>query len=119
MTMKNKKSTPGGAPIPKQDYGTTSEKKSRAELRFGCIGNGPSGAVCRPRDPKDDREFRRLIAEANMSGECIIPGPSGYYRPGDDDSAEFNAYIAAERHRAHEILRKCRRMEETYNRRYQ
>lgn len=115
-----KKSTPEGAPISKQDYGTTPEEKSQAQKLFDLIGVGAAYAVRRPKDPKVDREFRRLIAEANASGkDCIINAGYGYYRPGEDDDFEAELYFASERSRAKEILRKVRRMEEAYNRRYQ
>ena len=100
--------------------GTTPEDKSEAERLFDLIGVGAAYAVRRPKDSKVDREFRRLIAEANASGnDCIINAGYGYYRPGDDDDFEAELYFASERSRAKEILRKLRRMEEVYNRRYQ
>lgn len=119
MNLKNKKSTPEGALIP-QDNGTTSGEKSEAERLFDRIGTGSARAIQRPKDPKVDRQLRRLIADANHSGnDCIISGSTGYYRPEDDDSVEAEIYFASERHRARAILRKVRRMEDVYNRRYQ
>ena len=119
MMTNKKKSTPGGAPLT-QFNGTTFEEKSEAEILFDKIGTGAAYAVRRPRDPKIDREFRRLIAEANASGEdCIIKAGYGYYRPGEDDDFEAEIYFASERSRAKEILRKVRRMKEVYDRRYQ
>ena len=119
--MKNKKkSAPGGTQIPEQDYGTTPERKSEAEILFDKIGTGAAYAIRRPRDPKVDREFRRLIAEANASGEdCIINVGFGYFRPGEDDDADAELYFAAEESRAREILRKRNRMKQVYDRRYQ
>ena len=115
-----KKGAPFGTPIPEQDYGTTPKEKSEAERLFDRIGTGAAYALRRPKDPKVDREFRRLIAEANASGEdCIINAGYGYYRPGEDDDFEAEIYFASERSRAKEILWKVRRMEEVYNRRYQ
>ena len=121
MTNKKSKSTPGGAPThQRQCNGTTPGEKSEAERLFDRIGTGADHALRRPRDPKVDREFRRLIAEANASGkDCIINAGYGYYRPGEDDDFEAELYFASERSRAKEILRKVRRMEEVYNRRYQ
>ena len=119
MIPKNKKSTPEGALIP-QDNGTTSGEKSEAERLFDRIGTGSARAIQRPKDAKVDRQLRRLIADANHSGnDCIISGSTGYYRPEDDDSVEAEIYFASERHRARAILRKVRRMEDVYNRRYQ
>lgn len=119
MNSMNKKSTPEGAPISKQDYGITPSEKSEAQQLFDLIGTGPGRAVTRPKNARIDRQFRKLIAEANTTGDCIIAGSTGYYRPGDDDSVEAEVYFASERHRAREILRKVRRMEEAYERRYQ
>ena len=119
MISNKKKSTYEEAPILRQDYGTTTEVKSEAAMLFDLIGEGIGNALKRPKDPKTDRVLRRLISDANSRGDCISNVGSGYFRPGDDDSYEFELYIAGERSRARDILRKCRRMEETYNRRYQ
>ena len=119
MKMKNKKSTPSGAPIPKQDYGTTSGERSEAERLFDKIGTGAYYAVRRPKDAKVDRQLRRLIANACMNGDCIINDGSGYFRPGEEDEIVFEAYCAAERHKAWEILHRINRMEEVFERRYQ
>lgn len=104
----------------RQCNGTTPGEKSEAERLFDLIGVGAAYAVRRPKDPKVDREFRRLIAEANASGkDCIINAGYGYYRPGEDDDIAFEDYIAQERSRAREILRKTSRMQQVYDRRYQ
>lgn len=113
-----KKSAPGGAPIPEQDNGTTFDSIAQAEFLFSLIGTGRKYAVSRPKGTAD-RQLRRLIQEANNSGDCIINVGDGYYRPGENDEAEAAAYFAQERRRAREILRKVRRMEDTFNRRYQ
>ena len=118
MKMKNKKSTPEGALIP-QDNGTTSGERSEAERLFDKISTGAYYAVRRPKDAKVDRQLRRLIAEANKSGDCIINDGSGYFRPGEDDDVAFEAYCAAERHRGWDIIHKVNRMEEVFERRYQ
>ena len=119
MTNEKKKGTPFGVPIPQQDYGTTPAEKSEAERLFDRIGTGAARAIARPKDAKVDRQLRKLIAEANLSGDCIINDGSGYFRPGDDDDIAFETYIAAERSRAREILRKTSRMQQVYDRRYQ
>jgi hypothetical protein len=119
MTNEKKKGTPFGVPIPQQDYGTTPEEKSEAERLFDKIGTGAAYALRRPKDAKVDRQLRKLIADANLSGDCIINDGSGYFRPGDDDDIAFETYIAAERSRAREILRKTSRMQQVYDRRYQ
>lgn len=117
--LKNEKGTPFGAPISTQDNGTTPEEKSEAEMLFDKIGTGAARAVKRPANSRTDRSLRRLIADANMEGDCIINDGSGYFRPGEDDEAAFEEYAAKERHRAREVLRKISRMEEAFNRRYQ
>jgi len=119
MTNEKKKGTPFGVPIPQQDYGTTPAEKSEAERLFDRISTGAARAIARPKDAKVDRQLRKLIADANLSGDCIINDGSGYFRPGDDDDIAFETYIAAERSRAREILRKTSRMQQVYDRRYQ
>ena len=114
-----KKDAPFGTPIPQQDYGTTPKEKSEAERLFDKICTGAAYALKRPKDARVDRRLRQLIAEANKSGDCIINDGSGYFRPGEDDDFEAELYFASERSRAKEILRKVRRMEEVFNRRYQ
>lgn len=114
-----KKSTPSGAPIPEHDYGITPEEKSEAERLFDRIGAGPSRAVPRPKDAKVDRQLRRLIAAANVSGDCIINSGGGYYKPRKEDRAELDVYLAIEMSRAREIQRKVRKMTLSFNRRCQ
>lgn len=115
MTNK-KKSTPGGAQFPEQEHYITSVDK--AQLLFDAIGEGPKRAIRRPKNQRIDRALRKLISEANSTGDCIINDGNGYYRPGEDDDIAFEEYIAKERHRAHEILRKVSRMEKAFDRRY-
>lgn len=114
-----KKSTPWGAQILKQDYGTTGKEKTQAERLFDMIGTGAYFAVSRPKDAKTDRRLRQLVAEANLNGDCIINDGSGYFRPDLDDDVAFEEYIAKERHRARMLLRKLSSMEKVYDRRYQ
>ena len=115
----NRKGTPFGAPVPEQDYGTMPKEKTQAEILFGKIGTGAYYAVTRPKDARVDRQLRRLIADANMNGDCIINDGSGYFRPGLDDDIAAEEYFAKERHRAKKILAKVSRMEQAYDRRYQ
>lgn len=62
--------------------------------------------------------FRRMVAEANVNGDCIINISGGYYRPipGEDDE-EVAHYFARELHRARAILYKRMKMKEAYERR--
>ena len=119
MITNKKKSTSEEAPILRQDYGTTPEQRTQAEVLFDKIGTGAAYAVKRPKNARVDRQLRKLISDANMSGDCVINSGNGYFRPGEDDDIAAEEYFAKERHRAREILRKVRRMEEEFNRRYQ
>ena len=119
MTNEQKKSTSGEAPIPKQDYGTTPAEKSEAERLFDRISTGAARAIARPKDAKVARPLRKLIADANLSGDCIINDGSGYFRPGEDDDVAFETYIRSERSRAREILKKTASMQRVFDRRYQ
>lgn len=93
--------------------------KEYAAFLFDRIGTGADRALKRPADRKVDRILRKLIQDANLGDDCIINDGSGYFRPGEDDEDAFEAYAAAERHRAREILRKVSRMEKTFERRYE
>ena len=120
MNISEKKSTPEGAPISGQDYGTTFEQKSEAEILFDKISTGSARAIQRPKDPKVDRQLRRLISKANLSGEdCIINSGSGYYRPGANEKAELEIYLRKEMHRIRELKLRALRMSLAYNRRYE
>ena len=74
--------------------------------------------IKRPKNPAIDRAFRRLIQEANMSGDCIINLGEGYFRPGKDDYVDLAEYLLKEQARATEIISKCVSMRQAYNRRY-
>ena len=66
-------------------------------------------------DVQKNRYFRKLVADANLDGDCIINVDGGYYRPipGEDDD-DFNYYSARELNRARAILYKRKKMKETY-----
>lgn len=119
MTDK-KKDTPSGAPISTKEYGTTPEQRTQAEVLFDRIGTGVAHAVKRPKDARVDRQLRRLISEANKSGEdCIINMGDGYYRPGPEDREALEIYLKKEMHRIRELKLRALRMSIAYNRRYQ
>lgn len=120
MENLEKKSTPWGAPILKQDYGTTRGSKTQwlAQILFEMIGEYDR-PIKRPKNPSVDRAFRQLIAEANMNGDCIINVGEGYFRPGKDDNVLLAEYLLKEQARAREIISKCTAMRQAYNRRYQ
>ena len=116
-----KKGTPSGAPIPKQDYGTTPEEKSEAERLFDMINT--RHPVKRPKTPSVDRAFRQLIENANRNGDCIIPSSSGsgYYRldaENEIDEYAFHIYKSKELARARVIIDKIEKMEESFYGRY-
>lgn len=115
MTNK-KKSAPGGTQIPEQDYSTTPERRSHAQILFDRIPTGKANAI--KISNRDNREFRRLVAEANKSGDCIINNGGGYFRPGPDDKDELDHYLWSELHRAQEIEDKAYSMKEAYYGRY-
>jgi hypothetical protein len=117
MNMNKKKSTSEEVLIPRQDYGTTPEAKSEAEMLFDMIGTGAAYALKRPKG-KVDRILRRLISEANKTGDCIINTGFGYYRPGPDDEDDLKQYLWMELHRAEVIEDKVQSMREAYYGRY-
>lgn len=88
--------------------------KSKAQAVFDHIAKGWDKATKRPKNESIDRALRRLIEEANSSGEaCIINVGNGYYKVRKDnirDRKEFVEYIATERARALKILHKCKMM---------
>lgn len=116
MMTNKKKSTSEEAPILRQDYGTTPEVKSEAEMLFGMIGEWDK-PVKRPKNPRTDRRLRRLIEEANRNGDCIINDGAGYYRPRPGDGFDehcFNIYKAKELARARAITDKIKAMEKVF-----
>lgn len=122
MNMKSKEKCSTSEKVPhhqKLTNGTTSEQKSEAELLFDKIGTGAAYALKRPKDTKTDRQLRRLISDACMNGDCIINVGFGYFRPGEDDEADFEMYCATVRRKAREELKRVSRMEEVFERRYQ
>jgi hypothetical protein len=117
MNLKNKKKgAPEGTPISEQDNGTTPERKSHAQMLFDSIRTGSEHALSISN--RDNREFRKLVAKANMSGDIIINNGHGYFRPGPDDEDEVRHYIQAELHRAKEIEDKAYMIKDAYYGRY-
>lgn len=121
MKMTNKKkSTPGGALINTQDNSTTPREKSEAEMLFDKIGTGIAYALKRPKG-KVDRLLRRMMADANRTGDCIINDGAGYYRPRRDDGFDehcFHIYKSKELARARAIIDKIEKMENSFYGRY-
>lgn len=117
MNLKNKKKgAPEGTPISEQDNGTTPERKSHAQMLFDRIRTGSENAISISN--RDNREFRRLVAKANKSGDIIINNGFGYFRPGPDDAEQVRHYIQAELHRAQEIEDKAYMIKDAYFGRY-
>lgn len=109
-----KKSAPSGALIPKQDYSTTPEEKSEAEILFDKIGTGKEHAVkVSHRDNNDvtARDFRSMVAVARRNGDVIINegDGAGYYRPNTDRPEE----IEAAKHYIRSLLSRASKLENT------
>ena len=120
MNSRNKKSVPLGTQIYGQNNDIPPREKTQAERLFERIGTGRDRALRRPSNARLDRQLRRLIAGACMNNDdCIINDGNGYYRPGDEDEAEFEAYCAIQRRKAWQILHRINRMEKVFNRRYE
>lgn len=114
--MKNKKkSAPVGTQILEQDHSTTPERKSHAQKLFDRIGTGKKNAL---KVDNKNWQFRALVANANMNGDCIINVGNGYYRAGPDDKEDVSRYLWREMHRAEVIEDKVQAMREAYFGRY-
>lgn len=89
--------------------------KLKAEQLFNCIPKGHRNPLKRPMGSAVDRALRILINIANVTGiACIINVGNGYYHVDKNDIVdlkEFKEYIAKEKSRAYDILRKCKAME--------
>ena len=114
MKTDKKKSTPSGALIPKQDYGTTPEQKSEAEILFDKIGTGKEHAVKvshRDNNNETARVFRDMVAVARRENDPIINegDGAGYYRPdmGRQDEAD------AATHFVRSLLSRARKLEQS------
>ncbi len=86
-----------------------------AQQLFDSIGYGKRYSV--KVDSRNSREFRALVTEANLNGDCIINVGGGYYRPDKDnpiERAEAEHYFASEMHRANEIRKKCLKMQQSF-----
>ena len=93
--------------------------KDEAERLFGRIGIGAQNAVKRPANSYTDRALRAMIEDANVKGDYIISGKTGYYRPRKsvpEEDYEFNRYERQELRRARTILYKRKSMKEAYER---
>lgn len=90
-------------------------KKRSAEALFDLIKTGRENAL---KVHNSLYDFRKLVAEANKNGDCIINTGDGYYRPGPDDEDELKHYLFRELHRAKEITDKVDAMREAYYGRY-
>lgn len=114
MKNKKKKGAPSGTPIPNQDYGTTPEEKSEAQILFEKIGTGKEHAVKvshRDNNDRTAREVRRLVQIANNNGDAIINegDGSGYYRPNMERPEEADAA----RHYINSLLSRAKKHENT------
>lgn len=121
MTKSKKKSTPGDAPIPMQDYGTTSGSKTQwlADILFDLIEDDTlmGKPLKRPANRSVDRVFRKKVEKANMEGDCIINIGDGYFRPDRHDEADvyaYRLYRAKELKRAQSIIEKINSMDKAF-----
>lgn len=98
-----------------KDRNNYNTKADDAQVLFGRI---PYGSKKPLYVPNGNTMFRKLVAEANRAGDCIINIEGGYYRPiPDEDDAEVAHYFARELHRARAILYKREQMKKAYARR--
>lgn len=83
-----------------------------AQVLFSLIPDGSAEPLY---VPNGNTMFRKLVAEANRAGDCIINIEGGYYRPiPTEDDAEVQHYFARELHRARAILYKREQMKKAY-----
>ena len=83
-----------------------------AQVLFSLIPDGSADPLY---VPNSNTMFRKLVAEANRAGDCIINIEGGYYRPiPAEDDAEVAHYFARELHRARAILYKREQMKKAY-----
>lgn len=115
MILKNKKSTPEGAPISQiKDTPPGGKNQWLAEFLLSHIGDREH-PIKRPKNPSVDRELRGLISERNAAGEDVIINlGGGYFRAGPDDRPAVLEYWMKEKHRAKEIAKKADTMMNTY-----
>lgn len=114
MDTEKKKSTPSGAQSSNHSYSITPDIKLKAQAIFDEIKTGSANAISRPTNKKVDRQLRKIISEANKTGDCIINTGLGYFRPDKDDKEELDHYLWSEMHRAEVIIDKVQSMREAY-----
>lgn len=91
--------------------------KEIAKQLFSRIPDGHANPLQRHPSAYVDRVFRRMVEDANKSGDCIINVGRGYYRPlpGDAvDEKEFNEYMKKEGSRIRKIHVKRMRMRDAF-----
>jgi len=87
---------------------------------LSAIPHGHNEPLKRSSNKTQDRNERKEVEEANLSGDCIINVGVGWYRPvpGDVvDEKELNEYLAKELSRARAILLKRMKMKEAFEKR--
>ena len=91
--------------------------KIQAEEYFEKIGTGNRNAIRRPMNDMVDRALRRMVEDANTTGDCIVNVGFGYFRPDPKDPVDekyMNEYLAKELSRARKILLKRMKMRKAY-----
>ena len=118
---KNKKSTSGEAPIPKQDNNSTpgNDIQWLAGILFDMIEDDSlmGRPIKRPDNMSVDRALRKKVEKANTEGDCIINLGDGYFRPNRYDEADeyaYRLYRAKELKRAKTIIDKIGSMDKAF-----
>lgn len=94
--------------------------KEIAQQLFSRIPDGHANPLQRHPSAYVDRVFRRMVEDANKSGDCIINVGRGYYRPRPNDAVdekEFNEYLAKDLSRARQVLLKRMKMRDAFRKR--
>lgn len=90
----------------KPEFNSNSSNINEAHNLFRSISEGHATALF---VPNSNVTFRKLVADANAAGDCIINVGKGYYRPipgNQIDEEEFEYYVARELHRSEMIAHK-------------
>ena len=85
-----------------------------AQTLFRLIPTGSHNALKRPKNLNTDRALRRLIEEANNSGDIIINNGKGYFRPDLNnpyDRLEYQTYINSKKSRIRSLAESVIAME--------
>ena len=101
------------------------DAKTTAESYFIRIADGHEHAIQRPSlhtefGERADRLLRKMVEDANHTGDCIINVGNGYYRPIPGnvvDEKEFHEYINKDSSRKEALSDKINAMQEAFENR--